>query len=301
MYHYKAFNLHFITPFECPELIEIDSGENKLERISIKYARTPKTLKNILNVGPTFQSNNDELLLQLQTVGNYYIKYGNEILIEKKDETITEDIVRLFLFGSAIGALLQQRDLLVLHASAFKTNKGAVLICGTSGAGKSTTLQSFIKKGYQKLSDDTIALYYDEQEKKIMCLPSYPQSKLWKKSLDMLDYESNGLKRVGLEIEKFALSTKEYFYDKPLALHAIFILATHQKEDIEINKIEGMARFNVIRNQTYRKNFLNKLIHKKTQLKLGTLSINQAMIHRVLRPSTSNTIEKLCNKIEESI
>ena len=51
-----------------------------------------------------------------------------------------ESDVRVFLLGSCIGALLHQRGILVLHAGAIHTDKGAVLFTGPWGIGKSTLL-----------------------------------------------------------------------------------------------------------------------------------------------------------------
>ena len=62
--------------------------------------------------------------------------------------------IRVFLLGSCLGALLHQRGVLALHASAIETDQGAVLFMGDSGMGKSTTLQAFIKRGYKMLADD---------------------------------------------------------------------------------------------------------------------------------------------------
>lgn len=301
MYHYKAFNLHFITPFECPELIEIHE-DNDLEKVRIEFGKTPENLDTTLNETPTFQSNNEEILLQLKTVGNYYIAHGNKIIIEKKDETISNDSIRLYLFGSAIGALLFQKGYLVLHASAIKTSKGAVLFCGNSGAGKSTTVQEFIKRGYDKLSDDTIALYYDEKEKKIMCIPSYPQSKLWQQSLDILDYKNDNLKQVNEEIEKYVYSTKDSFCkEKAISLYSIFVLSTHQKNEVKILDVNGMNKFIVVKNQTYRKRFIEKLDLNKNYLKLLTITANQSLVKQLLRPSTSNSLKEIADKIEEII
>jgi len=301
MYHYKAFNLHFTTPFKCPELLEINENNN-LEKVTIEFGETPKKLSNILNETVNIQSNNKELLLKLKTVANYYISNGNKIIIEKTAATVTEDSIRLFLFGSAIGALLFQKGYLVLHASAIKTEKGAVLFCGHSGSGKSTTLQELIKRGYKKLSDDTIALYYDEKKKKIMCIPSYPQSKLWQKSLDLLEYKNKGLRKINEDLEKYAYNTKEDFYDKkPIPIYSLFVLNTYKNNEIEVTSVEGLDKFNVIRNQTYRKKFIEKLDLKKTHLKLGTLTANQIKIKRLFRPENSNTLNDVANIIEKDI
>jgi hypothetical protein len=59
-----------------------------------------------------------------------------------------------FLTGTAFGVLLLQRGLMVLHASAIATTRGAVLFCGRSGAGKSTLAAALSQRGHALIADD---------------------------------------------------------------------------------------------------------------------------------------------------
>jgi len=62
--------------------------------------------------------------------------------------------VRLYLLGSAWGALCYQRDLLVLHASAVRVDGRAVAFCGRPGMGKSTLAAWLAESGHALVSDD---------------------------------------------------------------------------------------------------------------------------------------------------
>jgi len=301
MFNYKAFNLHFITLFECPELIKIDENSG-LEKIEVKYSNFPDKLENnLIDKNSYYQSNENEILLKIKDVGIFLIRNKNEILINK-DENVSMDTLRLFLFGSVIGALLHQRSAFPLHSSAISTKKGVMLFCGDSGAGKSTTLQAFLKKGYKKLSDDTIALYYDEKEKKICCIPSYPQSKLWKNTADIFNHNTNNLRQIHKELNKYALPTHDNFDDRIQPLYKIFELNISDHEELKIEKIENkMEKLNIIIKNTYRYYYLDKLPQRKDHFTLASEIANKIEIYKVFRPKNKNSLEKLIQNIEECI
>lgn len=299
--HYKAFNLHFETPFECPELLPISIEESEtLDRVVVRFGTVLEHLEHSLQNWPAFESNENEILLKMKTVGNFLIRNGNEIIIQKED-SISEDVLRLYLFGSAIGALLQQRGYLTLHASAIKTDKGAVLFAGDSGAGKSTTLQEFLRRGYKKLSDDTIALYYDEERAKVICLPSYPQSKIWQKTADLFDHDTTQLRQLHLDMDKYALSTKEHFYDHELPLYAIYILqVSDEADEVMLEEVNGLEKFKAINDNTYRNVYSYKLPYRQEHFNIASNISQNYQVMRIKRPYGTLTIREVCDNIEKS-
>ena len=92
-----------------------------------------------------------------EQVARYLVSGGCEIIIEPHP-TATEKDVRLFLLGSAMGALLLQRGIWPLHGSAIAGRSGAALFVGVSGSGKSTLVGAFHQRGFQVLADDVCAI-----------------------------------------------------------------------------------------------------------------------------------------------
>ncbi|MDD3500645.1 MAG: hypothetical protein PHS85_09825 [Sulfurovum sp.] len=297
--HYKAFHLHFETPFACPELLPVGVEEAEaLERVVVRFDRVPEHLNHPVQQWPVFESNENEVLLKIEGVGNFLIRNGNEIVIEKEDGCSAETL-RLYLFGSAVGALLQQRGYLTLHASAIKTDKGAVLFAGDSGAGKSTTLQAFLRRGYQKLSDDTIALYYDETRGEVICLPSYPQSKIWQKTADLFDHDTTQLRQLHPEMDKYALSTREHFYDHVLPLHAIYLLqVSNEVDEVMLEEVRGMDKFKAVNDNTYRNFYSYKLPYRQEHFKIAERVSRGYRIVHVRRPSETLTVNDVCDLME---
>ncbi|MCK9372320.1 MAG: hypothetical protein M0P91_03925 [Sulfuricurvum sp.] len=298
MFLYQIFQLSITAPFECPELLEGDAQSAFFPKITVRYGKVPDHLEAPLNAGPIFEATNDMFLLKIQEVGNYLIRNGNEIIIDPLPD-VPEQELRLFLLGSAIGALMNQRGYLLIHASAIATPKGAILFTGPSGVGKSTTIQGFIERGYQKMSDDAIALYYDESSKKVMILPSYPNAKLWQKSADILGKNTDNLPRIRPTFDKFYLSTKEYFCNTPLELAAVYqIVPTRLAVDIELEEVNSMEKLQILFRNVYRKVYAENLHHKQNHFTIGTLAAKQSIIKRIKRSDCKNSLALLLDTLE---
>ncbi|MCP4753982.1 MAG: hypothetical protein GY866_24115 [Proteobacteria bacterium] len=77
--------------------------------------------------------------LTVDNVAMYLVRDGREIVVESADGA-DGDSIRLFLLGAPLGALLQQRIVLSLHAGAVVIEDGVVVVAGISGIVKSTIL-----------------------------------------------------------------------------------------------------------------------------------------------------------------
>lgn len=69
-----------------------------------------------------------------------------------------EDFVHILLVGTVSAFILALRGLAVLHASAFQTELGAVMILGSSGRGKTTVAALCCAAGAKFISDDLVCL-----------------------------------------------------------------------------------------------------------------------------------------------
>jgi len=298
-FFYQAYQLQLSVPFRCPELLEADEQSALFPKVTISYSNVCNALDSPLNKGVVYEANEQEFLFRIDGVGKFLISNGNQIAIEK-EPNVHDDVIRLYLFGSVMGALLNQRGLLTLHASAIHTVKGAVLFVGESGAGKSTTLQEFIRRDYRKLADDTVPLDFDEQRKKLMVVPAYPQSKIWQDSCEMLDQDVSMMRRIRPDINKFAISTKKYFYNEITPLFAIYDLTcSNNSSAVDIEELKNNDKFKVIYHNTYRRRYAENLKLKQKHFLISTLISDQVTIKRVKRPSRNNTLHELADMIEQ--
>jgi hypothetical protein len=107
------------------------------------------------------------------------------------------------VLGPALGLLLHQRGLLVLHASAVVLGDGVVAFLGRSGHGKSTTAASLHARGCGVIADDVVAVDLTAPQEPVV-RPGYPQLKLWPDAVTALGEFPDTLPRVVAREEKRA-------------------------------------------------------------------------------------------------
>jgi hypothetical protein len=119
----------------------------------------------------------DGLRIYWRGVGTFYIRNGNEILLDPSPG-VEEAILRLFLVGPALGILLHQRGLLVLHASVVNVRGQVIGFMGEKGWGKSTTAAALNARGHPLVADDILAISFGPGGIP-MVQPGPPHFKLW--------------------------------------------------------------------------------------------------------------------------
>jgi hypothetical protein len=291
---YTAYGLTIQSDLPCPELL---LGENAPE-VVIQYAQVPEHLSGSKDEGVLYQATLDRFLLKLDHIARYLVQEGRAILIQRASQA-TDDEVRLFLLGSCLGALLHQRGVLALHASAIRTRRGAVLFTGPSGNGKSTILSALVQRGYPMLSDDVTAVVLDDDGYPIV-LPGYPQIKIWADAAKQLGNPTVNLHRLRPQLEKFALPARSSFAGSPARLHAIYVLGSHNEHggEIRLETLEGSASFTAIRYNTYRQRFLDGLEMRPVHFRLAAAAAKAARVVRVTRPKQPFLLDELADRIQ---
>ena len=189
---YRAYGLRFETSRPFPELMPAE--ENGPADVTVRWDTVPEELDNPAGEGVVYQANPDQFLLKLDQIGRFLVQNGDEILVQPAPDSLESD-VRVFLLGSCLGALLHQRGILALHASAILTDKGAILFVGHSSVGKSTLLGAFLKRGYRMLADDVTGVVLGKDGMPL-ALPAFPRAKLWADSVKRLGHDKDALSRV---------------------------------------------------------------------------------------------------------
>jgi hypothetical protein len=162
--------------------------------------------------------------------GQVEVRDGKEIVVDVAPQA-EERVLRLFLLGPVLSILLQQRGLLVLHASAVSVGGGAVAFLGASGWGKSTTAAALHALGHNLVADDNVAISLqtpasmdDEVNGGAVVLPAFPQIKLWPDSALALRESADDLPRLHPELDKRAWRAASNFDTTPLPIRRIYVL-----------------------------------------------------------------------------
>ena len=211
-----------------------------------------------------------------------------------------DDDVRVFLLASVFGALLHQRDDLVLHGSTVAAGEASVAFLGRSGAGKSTLAAALRHQGHATLSDDLCVVRADAGGR-MLAHPGFPQAKLWLDSLEKLDLSPEGLRRIRRKLEKRAVPLGADFVARPLPLRKLYVLVPHNRDEISITEVSGPRKFLILKQQTYRFGFLAGIDEKVGHFQLALRLAQQLPLCVVRRPSGSFRLEELVSLIKADL
>jgi hypothetical protein len=190
--------------------------------VAIRRGSVPRELEHAKQTGPTWQVTDRQVLLLLPGVARFLITEGREITIEPEGKA-GDDNFRIFLLGSAMGALLHQRGGLVLHAGAVAVNGEGVLFCGPSGAGKSSLVAALCASGYPLLTDDVCLLQKGESGRP-MVSPDGRKLKLWADAIENLPLSAGNDIAVRPGIQKYWVNPPTPALSTAVPIRAVYFL-----------------------------------------------------------------------------
>ncbi len=292
-YYYKAFDLVFKSCIEHPDFAPETATDSP--DCLITFGPVSKRLIRPDVSGGVFQSQGSRQLLKIENVGRYLIENGNKITIEVIPGSTKREIL-LFLWASAIAALLHQRGRLIVHSSAIKMGEHSIIFSGASGSGKSTIASAFAtRKGALVISDDISAISTDASGYPTV-LPGYPILKLWRDSSDKLGLEWNDTRLIRESLNKMIVNVNDRFVQQAVPLRQIYFLSYKNEGPLNIKEITGYKKLELIIEKVFRKNFLKK--EKTGTLDVFTEVSKIAPLIRVCSLQRLHGIDRLDETIE---
>lgn len=293
---YHIFGLNISSVIPLPARPVLHPQRDVTPDVIIEYGKTPATLTNPQFKGVRFQAEKGEFLLRVDGVARYYVQDGRRLTIMPETGANGDDII-VFLMSSAMGALLHQRNILVLHAGAIVVNGGSVIFSGPSGIGKSTLTAGFHQRGYPFLADDMCAITTANGHPVV--IPGFPRLKLWVDCLKKLNTDKDALKSIrwGKELEKYFL-TIESIQDTPVPLRSVFVLETTNTDKMEITALKGGEKIDPLIDNTYRLRFLEGLGGKKDHFTQCAAVAAKAAVYRTVRPNKGFLLNELMDMVE---
>jgi hypothetical protein len=292
---YSAFGLNISSSFEIPELPAADFNQPDLQ---IAYGTNPESLPDPAGSGVLYQAKKDDFLFRLATVGSYRVQHGSTITVERLNSATDEEI-RLFLLGSAFGAMIHQREMLPFHGSTVVKDGYARVIGGASGAGKSSLAATLVRRGYALLADD-ISVIKMEQGHPVV-YPGIPHLKLWEDVMMKLEEDVSQYPKVRPRLLKYRKPAGKEFVNSPAQLQTIFVLSTKNSPGFEMKRIKGVEKFNLLKNNTYRYQYLVGLEKTVQHFKLATELAAATAVYQLKRPSSPLLLEELANYFEREM
>ena len=293
-YSYRAYSLNIlsqtpVTGFETAPVTEAD--------VFIRLGEVPVSLPDAVNQGVLFQSTETEFLLNVDQVARYHVRNGREIVVQKLGNASPVD-VSAFISGSVFGALMHQRHMLPIHASTVLFMGKCLVFAGISGSGKSTLAASLVRDGAMLVADDISVIDFTG-DRPAVC-PAFPTIKIWEDSLKHLDIPLQGLEPVRGELRKFYLPVPRF--DRSLTpIYRIFVIATHNRENMEAKDLQGVDKFRVLKKHTYLFRGLPKTGLEQNHFTLTNLLASQVPVTLLTRPSGDFNTERLLRYLIETI
>lgn len=297
MQKYQAFGLSIASALPLPDFPAM-TGDTA--DILVDFGVVPQQIEGAVAAQGVFEGKPGQLLLTIPGVARYLITQPGSITIDRAPGASDEDI-RTFLLGSALGAILHMRSLLVLHASAVRIGNGAVVFCGRSGDGKSTLAAGLTQRGYSMLSDDVSAVEISATGGSIV-YPAFPRARLWQNSVDHLEYPVEGGRVMRDQIKGKLVLPVAKFHNEPCPVRAIYRLNYGEPQPPQIIPISEQVMCQELIRVTYRKAFMKALGTLPQHFSLLTSLLRAVPIAGVSRPSetidSDGVIDAILNDLE---
>jgi hypothetical protein len=287
---YSVFGLTIRSSVPLPELFPACGGGAP----DVTIASGPPLAAD--DFAPGMTAANGAIVLGIPDIGRFTISGGSSILLEPISG-VPERNLRLYLLGSAFGALLHQRGVLPLHANAIEIDGRAVAFMGESGAGKSTLAAWFHDRGHRIVADDVCAVVFDAEGRPVT-LPGLPRFRLWQQALEASGRTPDGLTR------SYAADDWDKF-DVPVAagtavatrlpIGAIYVL--ERGDELRFRRLEGVAAADALMSHTYRGKYVALAGLQRGHWDASVRLAREVPIYSVARPWSLGRLDEYAERI----
>jgi hypothetical protein len=286
---YWAYGLHIHAEMDCPELPRDPQPDGNPDVI-IRMLPPVPSVSESLEMG-CYEVRPGIFRLAVSRVAQYVVETGCSISIAPQEGSSAEEI-RIFLLGSAMGALLYQRGLFPLHGSAIMTQWGAMIISGAQGSGKSTLAAEFHRQGYRLLSDDVCAVASTPEGLRVLPAPAH-----FRLCADA--YERLGTPQgARFNVDKFVVSMNEGYHSDPAPLKAIHVLIDQESGDPKFAVLRGFDRVQRLLENLYRPQYLKGQDTQGDLMRLAGQIAERTTIAEVSRRRDPIKIERMVGFLE---
>lgn len=294
-HHYTAYGLHIRSELALPHFGAAAPGEPD---VFVRLGPVPRSLPEPKRIASNWQAAPGDFLLCVESKLRCRVTGGREITVERLNG-VGDDLAAAWLMGSACTALLQQRGLLTLHASAVCVDAGAVLFLGNSGAGKSTLAAALAMRGFKVLADDVAAVRIAQRGPPLVW-PGYPNMRLWADAFGLLGLPAGDRRRVRDGSNKYLLPA-ENFAASPRKLHAAYNLGQRNSETLEIRRATPVQALRILRRHTHRFRYADGFGNQEAVFRALANIARRVPIQKVTQPAGKALPDTLADCIERHL
>jgi len=253
------------------------------------------TESEIVVSGPNYRVTPQGIFFFWDNIGTFLVRDGHEIIVDPTPD-VDELLLRKTILNDIFAALLYQRGLLVLHASAAAIDGQAVLFLGKSQSGKSTLALALHTHGNQLVADDVAAITVEERTSTIV--PAYPEISVWPDTLTAFSLHAATLRPRARNTTKRMVPIGQRFANAKLPVTHVCVLDKGSGSAVELlSPSEAMA---AILDQSYCYRLLTKegIINHLSQC-ARLVATTEAI--RVQTPHSLNDLPTLGALIEDTV
>lgn len=262
----------------------------------VRQGAVPSALPAPSAAGPAWQRSGGDFLLSVPRVARILISDGCSITVDI-DPAATAHDASAFVLGSSVGIILHQRGALALHGACVAKDGRAIVLCGASGRGKSTTAAALCKRGFTLVADDISVIGSNEDGVPIVW-PDGRQLKLWRRSIDGLGLDDKAGEVVRPGFEKYFVSPAGAAIDPPL-LSAIYVLNSNVAVSrVAIEDVGVADAMRILDDQAYRPRLRQELISPQARVAQSAAVLRHAKVFTFERPLGFDRMDESLEALE---
>ena len=202
------------------------------------------------------------------------------------------------LLCQCFGALIARRGMIGIHSGVCCLDHRAVIVCGDSGAGKTTLIAELIKQGAKLMADDTACITVDE--KGIYSHSLVPLRKMCKDTLLMYPCDNQEILKLPSEIKpKIGIKETEQFHVEQEKVGILAWIRIGDQDNVEVRRLSCMETIEAVKQNLYAKGAYQNLLLDNSFFGKLVAFCNQVPIYEIKRPKNKITVTEIADKIKE--
>lgn len=291
---YSAYGLGIRSAVDLPGRVADSEPMDPNVAIALENVPHPDGFTNVTSTLKVFATP-DEVIYEFDGVGRVAVRNGRRIDLDL--ETAPEDPrLHHFLLGPAMGMLLHQRGVAVLHGSVVAIDGAAVGFLGGSSAGKSTLAAAFHRAGHSICADD-LAVVTDKNPPTVR--PGFPLLKLGPSGDGRPVRGNDGLTPVTRSFETSSAVKRFYrarrFTAEPVPLDRVYIL--DQGDSVSIEEIPPRHRIRHLVSHAYARNRLRATESEADYFDRVADIVDRVPVKRLRFPDDPDTIPNIVTAV----
>lgn len=299
-YYYQMADISVESDWQLPyaySIQNVNEADVTIERMTSKHKDIDKLLtSHASGVSMQYYYTKGEAFYSYKNQGFFHVSDGKHIEYYLYEGYKESSIVHTLLC-QCFGAILAQRDMIGIHSGVCFIKDKSVILCGDSGAGKTTLTAELMKRGAEFMADDTACISVDESRVLVHAL--VPFRKLCEDTL--LQYPCASEEVVKLpddEKIKYGIRENSFFHISPEPVGAMFWIRVGSEKQVVLQPITGFQKLEAVRQNLYAKGAYNDLFKSPDFFhKLATFC-EQVPMYELIRPSEEMTIKEMADTVE---